>query len=317
MCTYNTERRLLVECLDSVASQTYSSYTVLIIDNCSARAETIATIQEYCAKYPNFRLISKGANRGLHDSRNVAIKNCDGEYVAFVDSDDVVAKNYLETMAACITKGSHSPQSIVKVGFLRFDDRCVFPAEDGVLTSFDSSKGVLRLLTERIMPSVWGTLFPIVCFDRFVCSEENGVDDMQMNLWAMEKCESVVCSTKRIYGWRNATGSSMKNAKFLHLVDFSLRKWLEYAETQCPEAVPYLKLRLVISDIKCLIVDQYDRLVWRDFFQLLKPALKELKNKLVDRRTLFLSRKTALLYKAILLFPRLYCALYFKHRKAL
>ena len=87
---YNVER-FISECLDSVFDQDIplSEYEVICVndgspDNC---AQILA---EYEQKYPGiFRVITQ-ENRGLGEARNTGMKVAQGEYIAFVDSDDYV-----------------------------------------------------------------------------------------------------------------------------------------------------------------------------------------------------------------------------------
>lgn len=313
VCVYNTPKKLLDDCMKSLVSQDYSNFDILIVDNHSTEKETLGSLSYWVENYSHIvRIIHKKENRGLHDSRNIAIKNCKGQYIAFVDSDDVVAKNYLSKLAFNVSL--RGGLIISKIGFKRFSENCSFEHKNIKPSFFDRNESLLRLLTERIMPSVWGTLFPVLCFDGFLCSEENGVDDMQMNLYAFDKCDFVVYSEEQLYGWRNFTGSSMKNNKFLHMVDFSLLKWLDYAENKCHDAVPYLKFRLAISSVKCSIVDKYREMKWHDFVLLITPYISKISKSLKTSKILFLTKKQRLSYKFMCRFKHLYCSMYAKKR---
>ncbi|MFJ1756687.1 glycosyltransferase family 2 protein [Kitasatospora sp. NPDC088134] len=86
---YNVER-YLVECLDSIAAQTFDDLECVMVDDGSTdtSAELAAA---YAAKDPRFRLVRQH-NQGLGAARNTGVRHlADGtEYLAFVDSDDVV-----------------------------------------------------------------------------------------------------------------------------------------------------------------------------------------------------------------------------------
>ncbi|RKE20460.1 glycosyltransferase [Streptomyces sp. TLI_171] len=86
---YNVER-YLVECLDSIAAQTFDDFECVMVDDGST--DTSAELAaEYAARDPRFRLVQQ-ANQGLGAARNTGVRHLgDGtEYLAFVDSDDVV-----------------------------------------------------------------------------------------------------------------------------------------------------------------------------------------------------------------------------------
>ena len=93
---YNTEK-YLHRCLDSVFSQTYQDYEVICINDCSPDGSA-SILRSYEKKYPEKMLvIDNEQNIGQGLSRKKAIDICDSAYIAFVDSDDYIAADYLET----------------------------------------------------------------------------------------------------------------------------------------------------------------------------------------------------------------------------
>lgn len=98
---YNVEK-YLSKCLDSLMCQTYSNIEVLMIDNCSTDSS-----YDICKSYheKDERFIPVSINqKGLSLARNKGIEISRGEYISFVDSDDVVAKDYYELLVLIATK---------------------------------------------------------------------------------------------------------------------------------------------------------------------------------------------------------------------
>ncbi len=92
---FNVER-YLAECLDSVVSQDFNSFEVLCVDDGSTdRSGTI--LDSYARKYP-FVHAFHTANQGLGAARNCGLRNAHGEYILFVDSDDLLHKGALSEM---------------------------------------------------------------------------------------------------------------------------------------------------------------------------------------------------------------------------
>lgn len=86
----------LRECLDSVVNQTLKDIEVICVDDGSPdRSADIAA--EYVEKHDNFKLIRK-ENGGLSSARNAGLDAAAGEYVLFLDSDDYIAANMLESL---------------------------------------------------------------------------------------------------------------------------------------------------------------------------------------------------------------------------
>ena len=80
MPSFNTEK-YISSSIESVITQTYKNWELFIIDDCS-KDLTIQTIQKYLKAYPNIFLIQ--------------IEKANGEYIAFLDSDDLWEENKLE-----------------------------------------------------------------------------------------------------------------------------------------------------------------------------------------------------------------------------
>lgn len=93
---YNVEQ-YLARCLDSILSQTFTDFEIICIDDCgSDRSMDIA--RAYRDRYPDrIRCVASEKNAGLGGARDKGIAAAKGEYLAFVDSDDMISKDYLET----------------------------------------------------------------------------------------------------------------------------------------------------------------------------------------------------------------------------
>jgi len=94
---YNV-RDYLRKCLDSVAAQTYQALEVIIVNDGSTD-DSLEIALEYTAKYSNFKCYTI-ENRGQGGARNYGLKQATGEYVMFLDSDDYLSKNCVETLIA-------------------------------------------------------------------------------------------------------------------------------------------------------------------------------------------------------------------------
>lgn len=101
---YNTEK-YLEECLQSILNQTYQDFEIIIVDDGST--DSSGTI---CDNYQNahpekIKVIHK-ENQGLISARRVGIANATGDYCIFVDSDDFIKLNLLETIYCTLIEDS-------------------------------------------------------------------------------------------------------------------------------------------------------------------------------------------------------------------
>ena len=91
---YNCER-FIAQTIDSVLAQTYQNWEMIIVDDCSTdNSYNIAV--EYAKNDKRIIVLRNESNSGAAISRNKALDNAKGEYIAFLDSDDLWEQNKLE-----------------------------------------------------------------------------------------------------------------------------------------------------------------------------------------------------------------------------
>ena len=90
---YNT-KEYLKECIDSILNQTIDLFEVIIVDDGSTDG-SLELINQYAESHSNIRVISQ-KNCGPGAARNIGLKISKGEYIYFIDSDDILEKNALE-----------------------------------------------------------------------------------------------------------------------------------------------------------------------------------------------------------------------------
>lgn len=93
---YNVEA-YLQQCLDSVVNQTFDDYEIIIVNDGSTDSSG-KICDAYKSRYPDKLNVIHKKNQGLISARRVAIDVAKGEFCVFVDSDDFVENNLLETI---------------------------------------------------------------------------------------------------------------------------------------------------------------------------------------------------------------------------
>ena len=97
---YNVEE-YLEECLDSIQKQTYIDIEVILVnDGSTDRSKEIC--ERYCKKDSRFKLVNQ-ENKGLSGARNRGMLESKGEFISFVDSDDVLKEDMLEQLMKQMT----------------------------------------------------------------------------------------------------------------------------------------------------------------------------------------------------------------------
>ncbi|MCR5226153.1 MAG: glycosyltransferase [Eubacterium sp.] len=98
---YNAGRKIL-RCLKSVAKQDFKDFEIIVIDDGSTD-DSLSIASR--VKLPNLRVIHK-ENSGVAYTRNYGIELATGRYIAFIDQDDFIAKDYLSSYYKAATSGA-------------------------------------------------------------------------------------------------------------------------------------------------------------------------------------------------------------------
>ncbi|WP_051216907.1 glycosyltransferase family 2 protein [Butyrivibrio fibrisolvens] len=98
---YNVQEYLNT-CIDSILDQTYENLEVVLVDDGSTDSSG-RICDEYLDKYTtNMIKVIHNTNQGVSAARNCGIENATGEYIACIDSDDYVSRNYIEDLMSAI-----------------------------------------------------------------------------------------------------------------------------------------------------------------------------------------------------------------------
>jgi len=151
------------ECIRSVMSQTYDGdLECLIVDDCG-QDESIEiakkNVEEYKGSF-SFRFIHHDKNKGLSVSRNTGIENAKGEYIYFLDADDILKDNCLEQLLEVLKQ--HPDCEMVQGGLEIFLDeekiipssnieglRCAFNTEKKTPTYSNRKEWIMRTFAQR------------------------------------------------------------------------------------------------------------------------------------------------------------------------
>jgi glycosyltransferase involved in cell wall biosynthesis len=96
---------LIVETLDSILTQTYQNWECIVVDD-GSEDDTEEVVKNYVNKDPRFTFFHRPNQRekGPCACRNFGFENCNGEYIIFLDSDDLLKLDALSTMVDVTNK---------------------------------------------------------------------------------------------------------------------------------------------------------------------------------------------------------------------
>jgi glycosyltransferase involved in cell wall biosynthesis len=96
VAVYNAEK-FLKKCIDSLINQTYENTEIILVNDFSTD-NSLQICNEYSSRYENIIVVSNEGNFGVSATRNKGIDISTGKYICFVDSDDYVETNYIQTL---------------------------------------------------------------------------------------------------------------------------------------------------------------------------------------------------------------------------
>jgi len=85
----------IAETLDSVLAQTYTNWECIVVDDHSTD-NSVEIINGYCKKYPDKIKLYTNPRKGACAARNVAFEKSSGDYIQYLDADDLLSENKIE-----------------------------------------------------------------------------------------------------------------------------------------------------------------------------------------------------------------------------
>ncbi|MYY64573.1 glycosyltransferase family 2 protein [Lactobacillus salivarius] len=194
---YNV-RKYLRRCIESVLEQNFDDYEIILVDDGSTDgSEEICNL--YKNKHDRVRVYHK-ENGGLSDARNYGIDKSKGKYLAFIDSDDYIAYDYLSTLYTMIVKNQVKISCVsshkVKTDELAFSKE-VDTDEVDVLSNINTLKRVFK--RDDVSVSAWGKMYDRELFNEIRYPKGKLYEDLYTTPYLIEKSEKVALSRSKKY----------------------------------------------------------------------------------------------------------------------
>lgn len=198
----------LRECLDSVLAQTFTDWECLCVDDGSTD-ESGAILDEYAQKDSRFRIFHQ-PNAGVSAARNRALNNVKGEWVGFLDGDDVY---HLELMSKCERAiAQFASVEMVKFQFVEYNNLEVpnwTGGEESCDVKYVSCESSLKCTDFN--GGMCTNLYKFRCikgikFPRLILGE-----DWVWKVKAIDKVSSYILLNQNLYGYRTRPGSAMNS----------------------------------------------------------------------------------------------------------
>ena len=160
---YNAQTRLAA-CVDSLLGQTYKDIEILLIDDGSSD-DSVRICDEYAACNEQIKVYHK-TNGGVSSARNYGIEQVVGQYIMFVDSDDVVDPTLCEKLyqkvvnTGCKTSLCGFEREFFVGNELKRSIICLPDCSD-ILSGEQIKKNYGSLYEKTLLSAVWATLYDL------------------------------------------------------------------------------------------------------------------------------------------------------------
>lgn len=236
--------KYLERCLKSILQQTYKHFEIILVDDGSTD-NSGRVCDEYKEKDDRIRVIHK-ENKGVSDARNVGLQNVTGDYICFIDPDDVVAPDFLDKLyKLCMEHDA----DISMVRYRTFTDEIIFDNLHEKKIEVLSSKEVLwrQFGADYVNYIVlWNKMYKANLFDGIVFPNVRQSEDEAVLYRIFYKAERVVVSDEILYGYfmrlSSLTKSNFTEKKidFLRVARERVHFFDENKETALMEAYQYV-----------------------------------------------------------------------------
>lgn len=137
---FNTEK-YLNDYFESIVNQTYKNWELIVVDDGSSDSSG-KIIEEWRKKDKRIHSFYQ-ENQGISVARNLALDNCCGEIITFVDSDDFISQFFLEKLISELEK--ESADIVTSNFFILYKDACILSNKMLQMKTIMTSEDYLRL----------------------------------------------------------------------------------------------------------------------------------------------------------------------------
>lgn len=204
----------LDDCLNSIIRQTYKNLEIIIIDDGSTD-DSLEICRSFAAKDKRLTVIHQ-ENAGVSAARNAGLSIITGNYVLFIDSDDRIEQNMVESFIEILDENSKI--DAVFCGYKEFDDETgtiikeVVPNQSKLV---DRDKGVAEIFGEY-STMLWNKMFRCSIIDKsdlFDVTLKIGEDELWM-VDVLKKANNIMLIGTPLYYYRSRAEGASKGQVF-------------------------------------------------------------------------------------------------------
>lgn len=215
---YNVEK-YFTRCINSLISQTYKNIEIILIDDGSTD-NSGKLCDEASLHYGNKVVVIHKKNEGLSDARNTGIKIAKGYYIAFVDSDDFVSNDMIQTMVSDLQKYN---VDIACIGFQEFSDETFnisSAIQENHIDIYDRFQAIKILFSNTGFCNFsWNKLYKAELFLDIKFPYGRKMEDLGTTYLLFEKSQRILYNHQKLYYYNQHHGSILHNINDKFYID--------------------------------------------------------------------------------------------------
>ena len=206
---YNSEKHLN-NCLESITGQTYKNIEIILVDDGSTDG-SLDLLKEWEKKDERIKLFHK-ENGGAASARNIGLEHVTGEYISFVDSDDIITENMLEYMLETLEKYD---ADICQCGMEEIRENGSKMVLSGNEEFVATDKRFWELVSNGDMPSVCilTKLYKSALWEKIRFPEGHVFEDEAIILQMLKNKPRIVIVPMPFYNYLRMNSTVMRNLK--------------------------------------------------------------------------------------------------------
>lgn len=248
---YNTQDYLEV-CLNSVIEQSYSNIEIILINDGSTD-HSVKICEKFAQNDPRVKLYNQ-KNMGQAAARNLGNEIAKGEYILYVDSDDVIANNHVERL---LTIAREMEADIVQCEYVKFRKNIISPKnKTELIKSYLPTKALEEFCYQRTFnASPCGKLIQRSLLENIKFPVGMGYEDLAIIYQLLGRGKKIVYTNEVLYFYRQHASSTMHAAFSKKKID-RIRiayKLKEYMNSFYPENSVAVNSRFLLANFQLLM----------------------------------------------------------------
>ena len=198
----------LDKCIESIVDQTYNNLEIILVDDGSP--DNCPKMCDKWAKRDNRILVIHKENGGVCSARNSGLKKAKGKWIAFIDSDDWVEKEYIKELYDC---ASRKKSSIVASGYCRIAEHSKeYINNSGNMVELNAREFLIKILNPQTGMGFCATklykkeIIENMFFDSTLVVGEDAV----FNTKLVKKIDRAVVYKRALYNYRSNLDSAVR-----------------------------------------------------------------------------------------------------------